>query len=64
MKLLEIIKNYFYKKRIRLSKNLFAEAFIKNRDIMIDANNISILALGSSVCARSFDTSKTGGGII
>ena len=54
--LFQQLKAYWKKKRIRLSPFVFQEAYCKKQGLEANAEKIQILGLGSSFCARSFNT--------
>ncbi|MBP5344534.1 MAG: DUF1574 family protein [Alphaproteobacteria bacterium] len=53
---LQKLKAYYKSKRIRLSPYVFNEAFAKKQAIEAQAHTIEVLGLGSSFCARNFNT--------
>ena len=54
--ILKRIKNWLRRHRKRLSPYVFEEAYIKKQGIEAKADTIQILGLGSSHCARDFNT--------
>ena len=54
--ILQKLKAYWKAKKIRLSPFVFEESYSKKTALEQHANTIEILGLGSSFCARSFNT--------
>ena len=54
--ILKRIKDYWKSKRRRLSPFLFAEAYYKKQILEKNIAQVEVLAMGSSLCARSFNT--------
>ena len=52
--LYQSIKSFIRSRRHKIGKNLFAEALMKQKGLLYHANDIKILALGSSHCACGF----------